>query len=52
MLRRIPALTLLVFLGPAVAGLIGTWLPSVGIMPVLGGTESPNPGWAARSISP
>ena len=39
MLRRIPALTLLVFLGPVAAGLVGAWLPSIGILPALGGVE-------------
>ena len=38
MLRWIPALTLTLFLAPVAAGLIGTILPSVGLMPALGGT--------------
>ena len=36
MLRWIPALTLVLFLGPVAAGLIGTWLPAFGILPSLG----------------
>ncbi len=39
MLRWVPALTLLVFLGPVAAGLVGTWLPAFGILPALGGSE-------------
>ncbi|HEM46736.1 MAG TPA: ABC transporter permease, partial [Alphaproteobacteria bacterium] len=39
MLRWAPALTLLLFLGPVAAGLVGTWLPAFGILPALGGTE-------------
>ncbi|UCH75316.1 MAG: ABC transporter permease subunit [Rhodospirillales bacterium] len=39
MLRWIPALTLLLFLGPIAAGLVGTFLPAFGILPALGGTE-------------
>lgn len=39
MLRWAPALTLLLFLGPVGAGLVGTWLPAFGILPALGGTE-------------
>ena len=38
MLRWIPALTLTLFLAPVAAGLIGTVLPSFGLMPALGGT--------------
>ena len=38
-LRLAPALTLLVMLGPVVAGLAGTLLPAFGIMPVLGRVE-------------
>jgi len=37
MLRWFPALTLALFLGPVIAGLIGTWLPAFGYLPVLGG---------------
>ena len=34
---RCPALTLLVFLGPVAAGLLGTLLPAFGYLPALGG---------------
>ncbi len=37
LLRHVPALTLLVFLAPIAAGLIGTWLPAFGYFPALGG---------------
>lgn len=37
LLRRVPALTLAVFLAPIAAGLIGTWLPAFGYFPALGG---------------
>lgn len=36
-LRAVPPLTLLLFLGPVAAGLIGTLLPAFGYLPVLGG---------------
>ena len=36
-LRFVPGLTLLLFLGPIAAGLIGTLLPAFGYLPVLGG---------------
>ena len=39
LLRRAPALTLLVMLGPVLAGLAGTLLPAFGIMPALGRVE-------------
>lgn len=39
MLRWVPALTLLLFLGPVAAGLVGTFLPAFGILPALGGRE-------------
>ncbi|HET6518367.1 MAG TPA: hypothetical protein VFG47_00910, partial [Geminicoccaceae bacterium] len=37
MLRLVPGLTLLLFLGPVVAGLVGTLLPAFGYLPALGG---------------
>ena len=37
LLRAAPALTLLLFLAPVAAGLIGTWLPAFGWFPALGG---------------
>lgn len=36
---------MLLFLAPIVAGLIGTWLPAVGIFPALGGHEFSLAGW-------
>lgn len=36
-LRHVPALTLVLFLAPVGAGLIGTWLPAFGYFPALGG---------------
>lgn len=39
MLRWLPLLTLTLFLAPVAAGLIGTILPSFGLMPVLGGNH-------------
>lgn len=38
-LRFFPAITLLLFLGPIAAGLIGTLLPAFGYLPSLGGHE-------------
>jgi putative thiamine transport system permease protein len=37
MLRWFPALTLVLFLGPVAAGLVGTWAPAFGFLPSLGG---------------
>ncbi|MCM0019591.1 MAG: ABC transporter permease [Tagaea sp.] len=37
MLRWAPALTLAIFLGPVIAGLLGTALPAFGYLPALGG---------------
>lgn len=37
LLRFVPALTLALFLAPVAAGLVGTWLPAFGYLPVLGG---------------
>lgn len=38
MLRYAPAFTLAIFLGPVIAGLLGTALPAFGYLPALGGT--------------
>ena len=38
-LRWFPQLTLLLFLTPIAAGLLGTWLPAFGYLPAVGGTE-------------
>lgn len=42
-----PALTLIVMLGPVLAGLAGTLAPSVGLMPALGGTALSLSPWQA-----
>ena len=39
MLRYLPALTVGLFLGPVIAGLLGTLLPAFGYLPVLGGEQ-------------
>lgn len=45
-LRWFPALTLVLFLGPVAAGLIGTWAPAFGFLPALGGSGfSLDPWW-------
>ena len=38
-LRIIPLITLILFIGPVVAGLIGTILPAFGYLPALGGNR-------------
>ena len=38
-LRYLPALTVGLFLGPVIAGLIGTLLPAFGYLPALGGEQ-------------
>lgn len=45
LLRYAPAFTMVLFLAPVCAGLIGTWLPAVGIFPALGGHEFSLHGW-------
>jgi putative thiamine transport system permease protein len=52
MLRWVPALTLLLFLGPVAAGLVGTWLPAFGILPALGGTEFSVAPWRRLLAAP
>ncbi len=44
-LRAAPGFTMLLFLAPVGAGLIGTWLPAFGIFPALGGDEFSLAGW-------
>jgi putative thiamine transport system permease protein len=39
LLRYLPVLTVALFLGPVVAGLLGTLLPAFGYLPALGGEE-------------
>ncbi|MBI1774166.1 MAG: ABC transporter permease [Proteobacteria bacterium] len=52
MLGLAPALTLLLFLAPVAAGLIGTWLPAFGYLPALGGQELTLAPWRALFASP
>lgn len=52
MLRWVPALTLALFLGPVVAGLVGTWLPAFGILPSLGGTTPSLAPWRQLAAEP
>lgn len=51
-LRRVPGLTLLVFLGPVAAGLIGTLLPAFGYLPALGGDTFGLDPWRAMAAYP
>src|SRR5690606_33796278 len=46
LLSFLPALTLLLFLAPVAAGLVGTWLPAFGYLPVLGGNALTLAPWA------
>ncbi|HEX5795486.1 MAG TPA: hypothetical protein VFY19_06580 [Geminicoccaceae bacterium] len=52
MLRYLPALTLLVFLGPVVAGLLGTFLPAFGYLPALGGERLSLAPWRELAAAP
>lgn len=52
MLRLVPPLTLLLFLGPIAAGLAGTWLPAFGHLPVLGMDLSPLGPWRMLLAAP
>jgi putative thiamine transport system permease protein len=52
LLRYLPALTLLVFLGPVVAGLAGTLLPAFGYLPALGGEEVSLAPWRRLAAAP
>ena len=52
MLRLVPPLTLLLFLGPIAAGLAGTLLPAFGYLPVLGLTLSPLDPWRMLLAAP
>ena len=51
-LRFIPGLTLILFLGPIAAGLIGTLLPAFGYLPSLGGEGFSLAPWRALIASP
>jgi putative thiamine transport system permease protein len=52
LLRYLPALTLLVFLGPVVAGLLGTLLPAFGYLPALGGERLSLAPWRELAAAP
>ncbi|HEX2554329.1 MAG TPA: ABC transporter permease [Microvirga sp.] len=52
MLRHAPALTLAVFLVPLGAGLVGTLLPSFGILPALGRSEFSLEPWRTLLATP
>src|SRR5258708_1319990 len=52
MLRFAPALPLGLFLGPVLAGLIGTWLPALGYLPALGGERLSFAPWRQLFMSP
>ena len=51
-LRYLPAITLLVFLGPVLAGLLGTVLPAFGYLPVLGGERLSLAPWRQLAAAP
>ncbi|EKE69180.1 ABC transporter permease [Oceanibaculum indicum] len=52
MLRLVPPLTLLLFLGPIAAGLAGTLLPAFGHLPVLGMDLAPSDPWRMLAGAP
>jgi len=52
LLRYLPALTVGLFLGPVVAGLLGTLLPAFGYLPVLGGEEPSLEPWRRLLAAP
>jgi putative thiamine transport system permease protein len=51
-LRWAPTVTLIVFLGPVAAGLIGTLLPAFGFFPALGGHDVSLDPWRALAAYP
>ena len=51
-LRLMPGITLLLFLGPIAAGLIGTLLPAFGYLPSLGGQQFTLEPWRALFSAP
>ncbi len=51
-LRFVPGVTLLLFLGPIAAGLIGTLLPAFGYLPSLGGEHLSLQPWRALFATP
>ncbi|MEJ2015535.1 MAG: ABC transporter permease subunit [Limibacillus sp.] len=52
MLRRLPALTLVLMLGPVLAGLLGTLAPAFGFLPALGGEALSLDPWRALMTAP
>ena len=52
LLRYLPALTLLIFLGPVAAGLLGTLLPAFGYLPALGGDQLTLAPWRRLAEAP
>lgn len=51
-LRHVPAITLLVMLGPTAAGVVGTLLPAFGYLPALGGYAVSLEPWRALFATP
>jgi putative thiamine transport system permease protein len=51
-LRHLPALTVGLFLGPVIAGLLGTLLPAFGYLPVLGGEQFSLEPWRRLFAAP
>jgi putative thiamine transport system permease protein len=51
-LRYLPALTVGLFLGPVLAGLLGTLLPAFGYLPVLGGEQLSLEPWRRLLAAP
>jgi putative thiamine transport system permease protein len=51
-LRYLPALTVTLFLGPVLAGLLGTLLPAFGYLPVLGGEQFSLEPWRRLLAAP
>jgi putative thiamine transport system permease protein len=52
LLRFLPGLTIALFLGPIVAGLLGTILPSLGYLPALGGDQLSLQPWRRLADAP
>lgn len=52
LLRYLPGLTIALFLGPVVAGLLGTLLPAFGYLPILGGEELSLEPWRRLFAAP
>ena len=52
LLRYLPGLTIALFLGPVVAGLLGTVLPAFGYLPVLGGERLSLEPWRQLLAAP